>query len=214
MQINLHTRFLSYDSVEKVDVSPIRSESVRIPNLNIIRYPMPPLFHLQARRWPQSSVLPQSALRPHRKFELDAEQILDNRTVRHRGEALTLRTTSNTRLKNVAPLRLRRTASTVSSPPISLLAGSSRHSPARKQPPERSTDMHPRRRGRSQPPGSTSDPHHSRTKIPPVDLTLAANNPGAQSDPGHLHPRKDPLCSSTASHTYSSSHPGKHTSTT
>ena len=96
---------------------------------------MPPLFHLQARRWPQSSVLSQSTLHPHRKFELDAEQILDNRTVRHRGEALTLRTTSNTRLKNVAPLRLRRTASTVSSPPISLLAGSSRHSPARKQPP-------------------------------------------------------------------------------
>lgn len=65
--------------------------------------------------------------------------------------------------------------------PISLLADSSRHSPARKQPPQRSTDMHPRRRGRSQPPGNTSDPHHSRTRVPPDALTLVASNPDEQA---------------------------------
>lgn len=98
--------------------------------------------------------------------------------------------------------------------PISLLADSSRHSPARKQPPQRSTDMHPRRRGRSQPPGNTSDPHHSRTRIPPDALTLVESNPDAQSDLGHHYQRKETPCPTTTSSTYLSSRPKRRSSKT
>ena len=130
-------------------------------------------------------------MRPHRQFELDAEQILDNRTGRHHGEALTLRTTSNTRLKNVAPLRLRRTASTVNSPPISLFADNSRHSLSRNSPrnvpqtcttaPQATTAL-----------PNTNDPNHSGTRVPPGALALVESIPNAQSNPGHLPIKKGP----------------------
>ena len=99
--------------------------------------------------------------------------------------------------------------------PNSLLTDGSRHSPARKQPPERSTDMHPpRRRERSQPPSNTSDPHHSRTRIPLGALTLVAKNLAALGGPRYHYPRKDTPCPTTASHIYSSSHPKWRTSKT
>lgn len=85
--------------------------------------------------------------------------------------------------------------------PISLLADSSRHSPARKQPPERSTDMQSQRRRRSQPQQAPSA-HLSCTRAPPDALTLVASNPDTQSDPGHHYPRKETPCPTTTSPTY------------
>lgn len=71
----------------------------------------------------------------------------------------------------------------------------------------------PQRHGQSQPRRSPNM-RQSGTKVLGIVLILVARNPDTQSDPGHHYPRKETPCPTTTSHTYSSLHPRKHTSTT